>query len=124
MEKSIKAPQTLAGHSRAVGSVAFSPDGSMLASGSWETTIELWDVRTGGVLRTLAGDQRIVRSIAFSPDGNTIASGSSDKIVRLWDVRTGTELCALAGHSGTVETMLEFKTNILEFKTRFLFTLY
>src|SRR6185503_2861934 len=60
------------GHSEGVSSVAFSPDGKTLASGSADGTIQLWDVVTGLGLKTVRGSGR-VESVAFSPDGKTLA---------------------------------------------------
>jgi len=77
---------TLAGHSDSVNSVAFSPDGATVASGSGDTTVRLWDAASGALTATLEGHSSIVHSVAFSPDGATVASGSWDKTVRLWDV--------------------------------------
>ncbi|MBC7318837.1 PD40 domain-containing protein [Candidatus Bipolaricaulota bacterium] len=76
----------LTGHTEPVLSVAFSPDGSLLASGSWDGTIKLWNVATGEELRTLTGHTGYVYSVAFSPDGKILASGSDDGTVLLWDV--------------------------------------
>jgi parallel beta-helix repeat protein len=66
--------------------LAFSPDGKILASGSWDNTIKLWDVATGTLLRTLQGHTSSVYSVAFSPDGKILASGSLDGTILLWDV--------------------------------------
>ena len=71
------------------GLVAFSSDGGMLASGSVDSTIRLWDVSTGKMIRTLTGHTAPVDSVAFSPDGRMLASGSMDDTVKLWDVDTG-----------------------------------
>jgi WD40 repeat protein len=69
-----------------VESVAFSPDGRLLASGSWDNTIKLWDVATGREVRTLTGHTDTVNSVAFSPDGRLLASGSYDNTIKLWDI--------------------------------------
>ncbi len=92
----------LTGHTGSVSSVAFSPDGNTLASGSRDNTIRLWDVATGKHLHTLTGHKWRVSSVAFSPDGNTLASGSRDNTIRLWDVATGRDRHTLTGHKGTV----------------------
>ncbi|SLM37979.1 g-protein beta wd-40 repeats containing, partial [Lasallia pustulata] len=81
--------QTLEGHSDQVNSVAFSPDGKQLASGSDDETVRIWDVAMGATLQTLEGHSDQVNSVAFSPDGKQLASGSDDETVRLWDVPTG-----------------------------------
>ena len=80
-------------------SVAFSPDGKTLASGSEDETIKLWDVATGKEQATLKGHTHAVCSVAFSPDGKTLASGSGDKTIKLWDVATGKEQATLKGHT-------------------------
>ena len=79
----------LVGHTEPVSSVAFSPDGKILAGGSWDNTIRLWDVQTGKGTHALTGHTENVGTMAFSPDGTTLASASWDSTVRLWDVRTG-----------------------------------
>lgn len=83
---------TLTGHDRWVNSVAFSPDGRLLASCSYDNSVALWDVRRGegerliGHAGPLLGVMGSVFSVAFSPDGRTLASGGNDDTVRLWDV--------------------------------------
>ena len=95
----------LSGHTSGVTSVAFSPDGNTLASGSWDDTIRIWDVATGSHKEPLRGNRYIVYSVAFSPDGNTLASASGDTNIRLWDVATGRLKHTLTEHWNTSNTV-------------------
>lgn len=86
---------TLTGHTNSVVAVQFSPDGTMLASGSGDATVRLWDLATQTPLRTLTGHRDWVLCLAWSPDGRYLASGSRDGQVRVWTVATGA--CTLLG---------------------------
>ncbi len=90
------------GHVQTVSSIAFSPNSKMLASGSWDQTVRLWDPKKGTHLRTLTGHTGRVHSVAFSPNGRTLASSGADKIVRLWDTGKGTHKHDLIGHTAEV----------------------
>ena len=72
-------------HGSAIYGVAFSPDGTRLASGCADNTIRLWDVATGTQVAELRGHRAYVHAVAFSPDGTRLASCSGDFTVRVWD---------------------------------------
>ncbi|SLM38544.1 prolyl oligopeptidase [Lasallia pustulata] len=92
--------QTLEGHLDRVNTVAFSPDGKQLASGSDDMTVWIWDAATGATLQTLEGHSDWIKAVAFSPDGKQLASGSGDKTVRIWDAATGATLQRSEGRRG------------------------
>lgn len=94
----------LTGHQGTVLSVAFSPDGQTLASGSADRTIRLWDVATRGLRgQPLTGHQGEVNKVVFSPDGQTLASAGEDKTAMLWDASSGQRLDqSLLGHTDAI----------------------
>lgn len=92
--------KTLEGHSDTVLTVAWSPDGSKIASESFDG-VKIWDVESGEVRRTLAGHSN---TSAWSPDGTKIVSGSSDE-VKIWDVETGKCVLILEGHTDYVTSV-------------------
>jgi len=94
---------TLAGHTGGVNHIAFSPDGSRLATASDDTTAKVWDASTGQEFFTLSGHTDIVSSVAFSPDGTQLITGSWDHTAKIWDMGTGKELLTLSGFTDTVE---------------------
>jgi hypothetical protein len=93
------------GHSSDVNSVAFSPDGTTLASVSDDKTIKLWNLASKKEIHTLKGHSSWIWTVAFSPDGKILASGSADKTIKLWDVDTGKLISTLKGDTDGVTSV-------------------
>ena len=88
-----------------VNSVAFSPDGQLILTASWDRTARLWKSNTRTLHAILQGHTHSVESAAFSPDGQMVLTGSIDKTARLWDCQTGQLQVILQGHTRSVESV-------------------
>ena len=94
--------RTFKGHSKAVFSVAFSPDGRLALSGSSDNTLKLWETASGRLVRTFRGHSKAVFSVAFSPDGRQALSGSYDNTLKLWETTSGRLVRTFEGHTNWV----------------------
>ncbi len=99
--------RTLIEHRYEVCSVAFSPDGHLLASGGGyrDNSVRLWDTRTWEPRHRLRGHKGKVSFLAFAPGGGTLASVGHDKAVRLWDTGAGELKASFAGHKGLISSV-------------------
>ncbi|CAD8172182.1 unnamed protein product [Paramecium pentaurelia] len=99
-------------HSGWILSVCLSSDGNILASGSGDKSIRIWDVKKGKQKVKLDGNSDTIWSVCFSPDGNTLASGSGDKSIRLWDVKNGKEI--LPAYKTYKDILAQFQTPLFQ----------
>jgi WD40 repeat protein len=95
----------LAGHQHVVNSVAVSPDGRRIVSGSDDDTVAVWDLESGALIHQLCRHQAQVTTVAVSPDSRRIVSGSYDKTVAVWDLESGTLIHQLSGHQHWVTSV-------------------
>ena len=94
--------KTFVGHSKALKTAVFTPDGLNVVSGSEDQTLKLWDIETGEAVRTFKGHKDIISSVTISPDGNYLLSGSHDNTVKLWDIKSGDLLNTFESHKNWV----------------------
>jgi WD40 repeat protein len=90
---------TLKDHTNKLMGVAWSPDGTKVATASYDTTAKIWDANNGTVLRTLRGHIRLVAGVAWSPDGTKVLTASYDSTAKVWDINTGAVLKTFRGHT-------------------------
>jgi WD40 repeat protein len=93
----------LEGHPGIVCSIAFSPNGEIIASGNGDRTIKFWDAQTGKLLKILFGHKRKITSLAFSADAKTLVSGSEDDTLKIWDVNDGRLVRTITAYSSGVD---------------------
>src|SRR5713101_7590702 len=98
-------PYSYQGHTAAVSSVAWSPDGKHIASGSADGIVKVWDATSVHILLTYKGHKDVVNSVAWSPDGKHIASASADGTVQVWDATSGHILLTYKGHTAAVSSV-------------------
>lgn len=98
--------QTFKGHQKPVLSVVFSPNNQLLASGSSDDTIKVWDITSGACLQTLEGHKNSINSVIFCPNGHRLISGSSDSTIKVWDIDSGVCLRTLEDHELSVNSVV------------------
>jgi WD40 repeat protein len=96
----------LKGHTAAVSSIAFSPQGDLIATGSWDTTARVWDVKTGREISALGGHTDPLTSVAFDGTGKYLVTASFDGTARVWDLTLKKVKCELRGHTGVVQSAI------------------
>jgi WD40 repeat protein len=104
-EAEIENPPMMLDKKNGVTSIAFNSNGSLLAYGSLDNTIRLWDTHSGKLLNIFEGHTQPVTSVAFSPNGNTLASSSEDQTIRLWNIDSQILLRTFSGNANTVSSV-------------------
>ena len=97
----LRRSRTLHGHTHIVRAIAYSPDGTRIATGSDDNTAKIWDVDSGRELLTVEHSAWI-RTVDFSPRGDLLLTASDDHTARVWDVATGREVLVIGGHDGWI----------------------
>jgi len=92
----------LIGHTGKIWDIEYASDGRLIASGSVDNTLRLWQTRLPGLLRTMEGHPFPILTVSFAPNGLSIATGSDDGLIRIWQVSNGNLQGTLAGHAGWI----------------------
>lgn len=100
-----KCLRTFRGHEGEVDTLAITPDGRFVVSGSWDMTLRMWEIATGKCVRILKGHQDYVTAVAITPNGRFALSGSRDKMLRLWNLSTGKCVSILQGHTDYISSV-------------------
>lgn len=87
-------------HENGINSARFHPDGTCIASGSNDNTINIWDIRSQRLIQHYDAHNEAVNSITFAPNGRYLLSSSNDSTLKIWDLRQGHILYSLYGHEG------------------------
>ena len=101
--------KTLSGHSNSVASLAYNPNGQILASGSYDNTIKLWNLTKNKEISTFKGHSAWVAAVAITPNNKNLVSGSYDNTIKLWNLVNGRQIRTFKGHSDSVGTLLVTK---------------
>lgn len=101
--------KTLSGHSNSVASVAHNPNGQILASGSYDNTIKLWNLTKNKEIRTFKGHSAWVAAVAITPNNKSLVSSSYDNTIKLWNMVNGQQIRTFKGHSDSIGALLVTK---------------
>lgn len=107
------AVRSFGGYSGTIYSLAIDSKGSRVASGAWDRTVRLWELKTGKELKVFSGHKGKVNAVAFSPDGKAVASGSQGKNVIVWKIESGKKTWVLKGHDGAVSSVVYVGDNVV-----------
>lgn len=109
---------SLEGHSESVLCMEFSPDGTMLATGSGDSTVRIWDLSTSTPIRTLKGHVNWVLCVSWSPDGLRLSSAGMDGRILVWNPESGSQQNTLSGHRKGITTLAWQALHTLDFQVR------
>lgn len=105
LPQGVQLMQTLQGQNGPITNIAWSPDGQVLASSSWDGTVQLWNPREGKCLRSIAAHEGTAFDVTFSPKGDTVLTGGRDSTVKLWEAKSGKLLRSEESAGGNVRSV-------------------